>query len=1233
MTVQTKVEREPALSEREAELLDRGPYVGAEPFGAADKLFFHGRDREGQQLASLVASGTLTVVYGESGVGKSSLLNAKLPDELDNLDPGWSQRVITFSEWQPGFLARLVTLVEERIASIQARTGATPSPDSMESDDPMTDGVAAQAAECTAQAAPVEDGLAASLLDAIEEDETPLVLILDQFEEFFLYHPHGDDGFEQELATVANVRDGPVHLVLSLRSDGLFLLDRLRWRMPDIFRRMLEILPLDPGGARAAIIKPLLGYNELAKRAAAATVLEPDTRLISALIDGSDEAILRARLSLGGKGGIAETSEERKIVAPFLQLALTKLWRAEQPRKAAPERPVALRLETLRRLADRREDDDSDDTRLVGNIVQRYVDEILGAFSRNEQEACVAILDQMVTPTGSKVASTPSAIQHKIPEIHRPLVPELLEALEKDRANRLLRRTAGRDGDTESSFEIVIDLLAVPLLDWIGRERARQRLAHEAEQQERERKKRRRTIGWITLAIAVTGLAALTVLTLWRENEQRIADVNLMAEQAEDRSLHGTAREAILMAMEALRQHRLEPKAEREMRLHALLGRLLDGPADMGVVYSAPSRIYEFRPTADGQEIVVARTAPAQPAAKSAQPAALRSEGSIIEWVPIDGHSGSLRQYEAGDASTVVFAADGDTVAWRRNQGAFSIVSRNGGAPSTFTLPDGERLGKVLPATGGQYVITTSNREPTTPETSPSPTSARPEPPIQRWWDLATGHSVELPSAEAGSLLQMASAGPDGVVAFGPTNVATLAAPDAAWRRVYEQKAGSNATIIFAQTNENGRLLLVLTSRRDASTPIDVEMILVDLGTTPATELGRTDWGYTVDGDVAPVQPFLYLTSENGLLSLLDGRTRSWTRDVPFRRPGHTEMWAGPDALYTLQNGNRIRRWQLPPVPDLLPISPAIASALSASRQPAPAQTASADYETNVAFNNETMTLVAVDNDGRAQVLPGGGAPLDLGSVSSGLFPTVTGVAMSAGAKVVALSGGFGRVRLVSDGGRDSRLLSFDSFYSNPTAISLTVDGSHLAVALQEKLSIVTDLQRDERVTVSAPPDLRALAWSGNDQYLMAGDRYGRVSFWHVNGSTALPYGADIDVGVEITRVAMSSNGMRAATVTKRGAVEVWDTAKGNQLGHWTIDNRIVSVWMTDTGVGVLLDTGQRVTWTVHDPAQVEHEIDALNLCPLTASERQRLKLPAWSTPAATAAVREPRCQDDVPSH
>ena len=89
------------------------PYVGLQPYTDAEREYFFGRERDQRIIASNLYASSLTVLYGESGVGKSSILLAGVAPYLRSQP---RTAVVVFREWQrPDFLAAIKSECREAV--------------------------------------------------------------------------------------------------------------------------------------------------------------------------------------------------------------------------------------------------------------------------------------------------------------------------------------------------------------------------------------------------------------------------------------------------------------------------------------------------------------------------------------------------------------------------------------------------------------------------------------------------------------------------------------------------------------------------------------------------------------------------------------------------------------------------------------------------------------------------------------------------------------------------------------------------------------------------------------------------------------------------------------------------------------------------------------------------------------------------------------------------------------
>src|SRR4051794_1937102 len=80
------------------------PYLGLAPYGEADAELFFGRQAERDLVVANLLTSRLTVMYGPSGVGKSSLLRAgvipRLRDGIAVPIRGGPRAVVLVDGWQ-----------------------------------------------------------------------------------------------------------------------------------------------------------------------------------------------------------------------------------------------------------------------------------------------------------------------------------------------------------------------------------------------------------------------------------------------------------------------------------------------------------------------------------------------------------------------------------------------------------------------------------------------------------------------------------------------------------------------------------------------------------------------------------------------------------------------------------------------------------------------------------------------------------------------------------------------------------------------------------------------------------------------------------------------------------------------------------------------------------------------------------------------------------------------------
>jgi tetratricopeptide (TPR) repeat protein len=229
------------------------PYVGLRAFRDEDRTLFFGRLRESHKIAALWRANRLTVLYGTSGVGKTSLLQAGV---IPRLHKGESD------VWRIGRLA----------PGLVSTTG-----------NPFTNALLASWSPDTA---PSAQSLAEYLATRPERtdrygDPVPTLIAIDQAEELFSDFPRlteEREAFIEELATALRTRPG-LRLLLSLREDYLAAVLPYEGRLGQGARARFQLCPFDPAAALEAASRPLERTGREFARDAAETLVN-DLRTI-----------------------------------------------------------------------------------------------------------------------------------------------------------------------------------------------------------------------------------------------------------------------------------------------------------------------------------------------------------------------------------------------------------------------------------------------------------------------------------------------------------------------------------------------------------------------------------------------------------------------------------------------------------------------------------------------------------------------------------------------------------------------------------------------------------------------------------------------------------------------------------------------------------------------------------------------------------------------------------------
>ena len=492
------------------------PYFGLDYYDEKFGAWFFGREADGSKIITNLRAARLTLLHAESGVGKTSLLRAGVAWRLHRLADdmfarGRSVRSIpvVFSSWKDDPATELATAVGAAIRPY------------------LSDG------QMPPQADPRLDAAVAAASDAAN---ATLCIMLDQFEEYFLYRSREPvpERFADELARCVNRTDLRANFLIAIREDAYAELgDLFKGRITNVYGNYLHIDYLDRTSAEKAIRGPVEVYNSQPGVVQPVTVQD---ELVAAVLD-----------EVRAWGGSAPTTpadgDRDRIATPLLQLVMQRVWDAERA-----EGSHQLRLSTLQQL------------RGVKTIVDDHLGKALGSLSGAERGAAIDMFEHLVTPSGGKIAESVSDLAKRTgrTEDH---VDGVLRRLDDKRILRPVPAAPGQDPVRSRRYEIFHDVLASPI----------NRAIAAREEQRRVRRFRRLAALAVALLVIVSAVAVVFAYLLNSANNEKLTAES--RELAADADLN-LARDPELSTSLALQALKLSPTSQAADALRATLPEL-----------------------------------------------------------------------------------------------------------------------------------------------------------------------------------------------------------------------------------------------------------------------------------------------------------------------------------------------------------------------------------------------------------------------------------------------------------------------------------------------------------------------------------------------------------------------------------------------------------------------------------------------------------------------------------
>jgi hypothetical protein len=223
--------------------MNDSPFVGPRPFETEDRDRFFGRTRELEELLSLIIAHRAILVYAQSGAGKTSLLKAgvipRLEEQAYKVLPPARVQCLLPTDLSPDKVANIFVFHALQHWAVD-----------------LCHGPSAEKCAQTTLAEFLKTLVPPSRPD--EESAAPMVIVFDQFEEFFTANA---DRWQERAPFFKQLSQAleeipTLKVVFVMREEYIAQLDPLAELLPEKLRTRMHLERLRGNSARNAVVKP-----------------------------------------------------------------------------------------------------------------------------------------------------------------------------------------------------------------------------------------------------------------------------------------------------------------------------------------------------------------------------------------------------------------------------------------------------------------------------------------------------------------------------------------------------------------------------------------------------------------------------------------------------------------------------------------------------------------------------------------------------------------------------------------------------------------------------------------------------------------------------------------------------------------------------------------------------------------------------------------------------------------